>query len=871
MKKITKITDCQYQDAMKYIGYNLLENVEPKVVCKETGGHPEYKNWGGKYDSTAYKLITVPYTGDNEEHIDIFSEDFTMTYDLGKVLDIDGLFTSGLWLDGATGVYMLAEYELYVSENEEDLYTKKNLIAKVDNKAISLPGTPRQSEVFFKCEGVKGRYYGFKMLKACVTDQITRLSHLGVYNDRITEQHFFLDSIIENNYLTKEDIELPEGAKGCACSLVNNSVFDVEDAVVLSKGEVILTATKPAEYLTVTGMVEGITVYTADSKDTLWQNPASGEITLCDTNSNPESCFLYKFQTSKKYIGIKMNDGAVVEQLGLYTYSRVADADLDNIKTHDFLGIGGNDIPTAWMHESRMDGFRNVYWPIYVHRMVKSQPAVLRVWFQVDWVVTEEENYLQGKCNFMSDRVRAFIKYLDAYEKAGIEIELNFGWKASTEIQDWFSIPTAGSSERSYIGQASSAPRNFEGFAKCCAATVKHFCETLGYTCIKHLTFFNESNYGDEAEYNASDFGGYYGESKQMWEKMLRLVDKELKAIGADKYVDYWLAEQSGSDDTVCEWIDYMMENCREFNAVNTFHRYKMTYNSRLELFKKIKEHSGDVGALLGEFAVYSDPVWYRSNIEYFMSIIHGGMRGGNYWTYQGSVIADPNFMGFGDYDDPRCGWWGKPYNSFFVEHYPYHEFTLFSHYLPCHSKVIETAVYDEDTRIEVIETPDGNYSVFVESNESKFDKTINVNFSKAIGKTFTKHVYKEKDVTLDGNLRIPPVCAEIEVDSTLTDTIDSDYQLVCYTTIPAYRQVEITETRVKVGIGESYQLESRLLDCEGEIEWTVEHSQGAPCTVDQNGLVTTHPVSRPNDKHCIKATLKGHPETYAVSLIVIE
>ena len=60
MIKVTKFTDKQGAEALEYIGCNLLSGIELKAVCRETGGHPEYKNWKTKYDSEAYKLITAP-------------------------------------------------------------------------------------------------------------------------------------------------------------------------------------------------------------------------------------------------------------------------------------------------------------------------------------------------------------------------------------------------------------------------------------------------------------------------------------------------------------------------------------------------------------------------------------------------------------------------------------------------------------------------------------------------------------------------------------------------------------------------------------------------------------------------------------------
>ena len=872
MKNVKTLTELQGSDAMQYLGFNLLAGIEPEIIS-ENGGHPEFKDWACKPSETAYRLLVHPYTGDVGEHIDIFSSNFTMTYDLGKSLEINGLFTSGYWHNEKSGIYMLGIYELHVAEEKQDLYTDKSLVIRVDNSDISIDGLERQSEAYFSCEGVQGRYVGFKMLKANSRDDITRMAFIGAYNDDLSEQHAFLDGFIENNFLEKEDITLPENASGEKESLINGAIFDKADAVSLS-GEIILENKKDAQKAVVAGIFDSAAFFSADSLEELFSAPAAGDLEFKDTGDHDETCILFSFrEKTKKYIGIKVSDGAVIEQLGLYTYIRKAFADLDNIRTEDFVGIGMNDLPMALMPESRRAGFRNAYWPVYHERMVKANPAAVRVWFQVDWVVKEEADYLAGICDFKSDKMRAFLKYMDAYEAGGIEVELNFGWKVSTEIQDWFSIPATGPSRLGGRGKAASAPRNFEGFAKCCAATVKFLAEEKGYTCLKHLTFYNESGYGDTQEFNASDFCGYYGRSKEMWLHMLRLVDKELKAIGADKYVDYWVSEVSGPNELEYSWIEYMMEHCPELIAVNTFHRYRLKYNTRIEFFKEILKRSGKPRAIVSEFAIYTDPLWEQSNIDCVMSMLRSGLRGGLYWVLQAVQLTDPTWFYLGGGETMRTFLWKSPFEEEipWTECYPFYEFCLFTRYLPRHSKVIETTVYDDDTRVEVVESPSGDYTVFVESNVSKFEKTIEVNFSKAIGKKFQKHVYKEKNIKLDGNMTVPPVSAEIEVGDKLVDTLDTDYQFVCYTTIPALKQLSLNSRKVYLPLGESFKFEAETIDCEGEICWAIESSDGVPCAIDENGVFTQDALTRVGDIQCVKAYLKNDPEVYAIAMVVIK
>ena len=865
MRKITKITEYQSVDALEMLGANLLNGIEPEMIS-ENGGHPEYK-LNGEYDANAYRVLTSDWEFGNPNHIDIFSENFTLTYDIGEILPIDRLFISGFWFKDISGVYMLGQYELHVAEEKEEMYTEKSLVVAVDNTAISEKGQPRQAETFFDCEGVKGRYVGIKMLKANVTDDITRLARIGAYNHEISAQKLFMSRLIGENLLSAESISLPEGSKGDASSLVNGLVFDSGDAVALSGREVVLEAMGEVEYLSAVGFMDGIEVYAADSRDDLFKMKDNGELTEVSTDDKKEVCFVYKFECSKKYIGIRFSDNAVLEQLGLHSYIRKASVELDNVKTQDFIGIGANDVPMAWMPESRMQGFRNVHWPVYCHRFEKGNPSVVRVWFQIDWIVTDEEDYCQGICNFKSDKMRAFLKYMDLYEAAGIEVEFNFGWKVSTEIYEWYSIPSQGPQKNGGSGRSASAPKNFEGFAKCCASTIKFLCEEKGYSCIKYLSFYNESNYGDKPYGSgSSDFGGYPGRAKEMWEVMLRAVDKELKAQDLKKHVEYWVSEVSGPDAIELEWLEYMNEHCKEFISLNTFHRYARHYEDRLEYFSEILKRTGKTSAAATEFAVYLPPCWQQSNIEYVMSVLHSGLRGALYWCIQTTKMTDPTWLYLG-----KGGnfWFNPPYEEeLWAENRQFYELSLFTRYIPRHSSVLETYSPDEDIRVETIVSPDGNYTVFVENKASKYPKTVEVNFSKAIGKTFYKHVYNPKLIECDGNMTIPAAEKEIEVGDTLRDTVGMDYQLICYTTLPPYRQLKLNQTKFTLPLGEEFKLEATTVDCEGEIVWEVISSDGVPCLVSSDGVVSAAELSRVGDVHCIKASLKNDPSVCSIALV---
>lgn len=865
MQKATIDRTYQGFDAFDQLGFNLIKGIEPKVR-DANGEQPPMKNSKGKWDDKAHLEMTIEF--DANHHIDIFAEGFTIVYDLGEVIETDSAFVSG---ESRGGDYILGNYELFVSVNEDDLFDNKNRIIEVENEGIFAEMGEKCSEAFIDFGGFyKTRYFGVRVNRTCAKDEIARVAVIELYNSDITKQKSFISRNYDVNLLTEDRIEILGESDGEISALCDGLVF-TSNTVTLS-GNVILEPEHPANTVMVTGIFGGFKLYTSDNKDDLFQNEVKFDINETPTDAEQKSHTAVLSEYSKKYIGITFDGKAVIDEFGAYTYCRYAQVEVDNVRTANFMGIGGNELPMAKMPESRMKGYREVFWPIYEHRMIKSKPSVLRVWFQPDWVVDNEEDYMNGKCNFNNPKMRSVFDYLDAYEKAGIEIEFNYGWKASTDIQDWFSLEWVGNHpENWWLGKSASVPKSFDGFAKCAAAVLKEIFDR-GYTCVKYFTLYNESGYGDTTAIGA-DYLGFYGQSKQKWEKMMRKCIEEINKAGLEGKLQYWLAEESGQDELVEEWLDYMSTKCKDINHMNTYHRYWMRYDSRIKFMKELRESAHNMPIMATEFAVYSKGSWMQSNVEYAMSMMRAGINGGLYWIYQGVMATDPTWMYLRG--DKYTNWWCPPYNDdgLTTENMPYHDFNLITHYCPAHSNVLESNVDNEDTRIEVIETPDGNYTVFVESKESEFLKEISVNFDKAINKKFRKHVYRPDDVVLDGNLMVPAAEAEFEVADALHDTLGTDYCFVAYTTCEPLKQVKMDSLLHNITLGEKLKLNAELVDCDDEIVWEIVSSDGPACSIDQNGLFTAMTIETPTDEkyhfnYCVKASLKSDPLCYGVTVV---
>ncbi len=847
--------DRSYQGlkALEKLGENIIFGIEPEVLNFD-GTIPEMKNNLGQYDEKAHLEMTIPYDADH--HIDIFSEGFTITYPIEKDTEVNTVFISGFY--SGNGDYLIGEFELFFSNDKASLYNEENRAAYVNNEGVVAEfNRKRCAEMFINVGAIKAKYFGIKVNKPCAQDDICRIGNIELYNEERTKQIKFCIDNFQTNQLTAENINIGGLDTSVLC---DGEVFDGK---TVKTKKIVLNSDILFESVGIVGFFDDFDIYMSDDEASLFEGEKlSVEIDEIDTDIEERAVNVNLGGLSKKYVGIVFSEEAELEEVGAYTSHRYVNADLDTVRTADFVGIGGNELPMYLMPESRMDGFRDVYWPLYENRIIKSQPAALRVWFQVDWVVDNEADYKEGKCNFSLPKFQSVLKCFDAYEKAGIEVNLNFGWKVSTEIQGWFSLPHIGPHWRGGNGMGASAPKDLDGFANTCASVIKELSINRGYKCLKHLTFYNESGYGDYGLTRA-DFLGYQGHSLEKWDEMFNKVRNKLIAEGIDDCVDFWLSEISGSDALELEWLDYFSKNYPTINKMNTFHRYALNYDKRLKYFAKVKEASHGVPAMASEFAVYADPTWESSDMEYVMSLLRSGLNGGLYWTYMGVMMTDPTWLGL------RGGWVSPAYDPEQInkENDSYHHFSLFTHYMPRHSSVLECTVSDDDIRAEVIRTPDGEYTVFVENKAGVKNKTLHINFGKALNRKFRKHVYR-LDCVKDGNMLVPAAEKEFDVTDSLEDVVDKEYCLVAYTSIPEYKQIKMDSIEVYCPVGESIQLGCELIGCEGEVEWTVEYCSGPQCFVDENGVFTQGEGTLGGHIYCVRATLKSDPLTMGTCIV---
>ena len=506
----------------------------------------------------------------------------------------------------------------------------------------------------------------------------------------------------------------------------------------------------------------------------------------------------------------------------------------------DFLGVGVNIIPASFMEGTSQYGYNEAHWEMDKKRIKAIQPKVARVWFQIDWMEPTKGTY-----TWNSPKMLLFYKYLDVLQEAGTEIEFNFGWKNGTSVQSWFSIPG--------VDARISAPADLDAYANSTSAVLNELIINRGYTNIKYLTFYNEPNGNWDFE--------SLGDQKAYFATMVQKASDKLTADGLRSLVEIWGPEESGDP----SWTQYMYDNADSYFDAYTFHLYGQSYDGLSTSIASRKNVVGNKPVVLTEFGFGEDNLsgWNGGLANSVIKSANEGVKGALIWQLNGVWLPDP-YVGNdtnGNYtlwDSIVLG--TKPYKRFY-------ESSLLTRYIPAHSSVVSVNTGSSDLRAAAFKTSGGDYTIVLETKEGS-SKNVTFDFSGVnTGKTFYKHVYKS-NVTLEGNAIIPRAIASFPAGTSFTDTtIDAEYNVIVYTTLPSETQVEITPLEPIVTGGQTVQLQANVIDNTGGVTWSVIGSGNGSIT---SGGLYTAPNVTSEALITVKAASVNDPDGYGIALVKV-
>lgn len=523
----------------------------------------------------------------------------------------------------------------------------------------------------------------------------------------------------------------------------------------------------------------------------------------------------------------------------------------NSVITNDFEGTGVNSIPVTQMSNNLDKGNNEAYFELEKSRIVKLKPAIVRLWTQVDWFVTEKDfvsnggtgaDYFAGVYDFNSERMQALYKYLDVYKQIESKVILVTNWKVGSEIQKWFSIDGINTPQ-------TSAPGDIDAYARAYTALLDYLINTKGYSNITYAAVANEPDLAD-FESHGDEYCYYQDTAKALADEIKR-ANINVSLQGLDSGASYFTSGDflfRSFKDNPDYFTDYAL-HC--YQTLSKAKPYLNTVKNNLPGGKTIwlTEFNGgaDFEKSLSGFAGIATNIGYKSTLYWMLNDVYG---------------EDP--MNLSDKElGGSTGLWYKPQEDAKVKE-SFYEFSLWLRYVKPHSKVLTSTVSNENDMRSTVFNSGDDYTVIVETN-TKNAASLNIKFDKAINKTFYKHVYSVGDNT-EANGIIPPSVKKFDVEDTLkdTDVVNNKRTVIVYTTLTDIDQVSMGGVINEVSSGAALKLTANASN-NAAVTWSVVSGNG---TVDQNGTYTAS-GTHSGDTVAVKAAVDG--DTYAIAIIKIK
>lgn len=534
--------------------------------------------------------------------------------------------------------------------------------------------------------------------------------------------------------------------------------------------------------------------------------------------------------------------------------------DQANVINPDFLGIGAEYDPFAYMEESLGDGFNDNWWEMEKHRIAKLKPDIVRVWYQIDWMEPENDNGDPAVIDWSgmqtnSDKMKAVYEVLDFLKSQNIEVMLIAGLAMTEDNQSWLGFPGLPRPEL-------SAPTDLAEWGEWVSATLQHLILAKGYDNINYVMSYNEPNLASFATPTNVSKPNYYRDMYQAIHDRLTSdgIRSEVKLIGPD---------ESGA----ANWTQYAVQQMNGVLDIYDGHAYGQDYATLPGWLSARLSHVNPTGKpfMITEFAGIASPD-SRKTYQYGVSIADlmvSGMRNDAsaliYWRFADQRLPEPlDFLDNNAYGLYR---W-MPISA--TPNPSYYAFGLFSRYVEAHSEVLSAESPDPDLHVTSVRLPDGNYSVFVVNSSKTEDKNLTIGFTSAINKTVQRHLYSEDIIPSANANRIPADKQWVQVASELNDELLPANSVAVYTTVPDETQIEIMSADQSVTWGEKIKFKACVLNGIGGVQWSV--LGGSAYGTISNGGVYHAPVSMPAMRQAIiKATSNVNPDAYSYAVVRFE
>ena len=796
------------------LGTNLLQGIAPELES-ENGQEIVY-NMGAETGPQVFEILTDDQQLSN--HMDFFTTPFSLTYDLGVITEINRIHLCSFYYHNND--FSMNNFELYGSDSREDLYNPQNLIAKYHRpeRQNSAP-----NDWVYETEGSL-RYFGFKGLGGCNSDELLRLGRIALFNHENSAIAKTIDNNAEVNTLAGLIPEIEGKYEGSPENIAKTTAYLGE--TLTAKTDITLT------YKSDTGIDAEKIKFLGENVQILdvFADGDSVEFKITDENAfKGASIYTANLNVrNAKELKLTLKAGSILDLAFSDTTFRRGSLDFADIVCPDFIGSAANLIPTFFSPMGLEAGANEVLWELEKHHYQKSKPHCVRLWFQIDWITDNEQDYYARKYTFDSPDMISVKKTLEVCRDNGVEVLFNFGWKHAENIQDWFTM--GGIKDVYPRGGNQAAPRDLRQFGIALTDTLEHLILDCGFDNIKYVTFYNEPRFATNDI--KGDFAAW-GDIAAYWAAMLRYAHYFVNNSKVKGMVDFWGAEQTTA--RCDEWMDSLNVLAPDCFTAHSVHRYQATHYQLTHWYNDVLlPHSDGKPIFLTECGnSHREWIsWHKNHINTITAGADLGVAGAFIWILGGAPLPDPlNWMHSGRTRDSLS----RSYS--FWDYFPisesydctgesFYEFCLFSHYVPNHAQSVKkTHTFDYgDFRLSGFKSG-SDLTICVENKGERKQTEIEVKLNLDANKKFYKYVYRRHKGFGEANLIVPDCEAEIFVGDTLCDTLGEGYEFAVYSTIPPIRQVIMSECDVRVKAGATVELSAEVLGCDMTPSWSISKS----------------------------------------------
>ncbi len=824
------------------------------------GSRPRIDSWHKRYreESSLFlqRITEAPRSMvvDNEtKTIDILSSDFTLQYTIGEEpITVESLVLTGS-ANAAYADYALSGFDVYFSDNNDgELFESKNLMYSYKKTREFKAGVLYQGDVMITFDKpITALRFGIKVSEPNPTDDISRIMYLGLYSAQNDLEAGVLKKYTGKNLANEAFLQDDKGERVLEfAELFDGRAFGKRGITL--NGETLKFT--PRQY------IETGSVFLAVEGD-----PSALEFT-CGTSGETEIITIAenKYIVKKAFSGdcCSVTSGAplFITEAGVCKGERKALVSTSQTVCNDFYGFGGNVVPSMLMEESLNDGYNEAYFEEEKRRNMLIRANVVRVWFQPDWFIKDEQSYLKGDYDFNTAEMKAVYKVFQSFKAAGTDIEFNFGWKVGEHVFDWYCLDVDQ--------KKNSAPKDIKNFAKSLVAVLKHLF-AMGFDNIKYLTFYNEPNCGDfmVEKQDRIKYGGLDLKKADYWLLMARTSKDALKENGLADKIEMWGPETSGGDTAKISWAEYFERKDPGLLDVHTVHKYWLKTEDAEYFADNSLVSTHGKPLVVTEFNTQKTMAqWNYSITSIMFDYINRGISGALIWMLSGARIPMVNsFVCTADSD-----LWHFLPNSPTLANLPFAVFGLITPYVSSHSKVLLSKTAESDLRIAAFSS-ENNLTILVEADSCHDNRELEIHFDTAIEKTFNKFIidcgeYKKTEPYLQQK------CGEVFVSGDLRDTLPKGHTLTMYTTAKPIAQVKADRKLIKLKPGESTAVGGSFVNFTSKEKLTAEIAVGSDIITLCGNTVTCSENAKAGQMAAIKLKTENRTDVmYDIVLIEVE